>query len=203
LPIRHAWVLAALPVWLGARTVAYALAPANPLARELEGRTGGSVPLLVMVVALGAALALAAGILGVASLAVRERAALAGAAPPPLRWRRLAVRGAVLFAVATVLFAGAETWLHMRSGLGFHGWHCLLGPVHRDALPFLAAFSAAATLVLAAVERLVAWARRIVRALRIRAGRLRPAALPRPSRLVWPRRLTAAEVSARAPPLVA
>jgi hypothetical protein len=199
--LRSSWLLAVVPVWLGARAVAYALAPANPVAQQLEGRTGGTAPIAVTAVAVVAALAVAAGVLFVASLAIRERAALAGEQAPRVRWGRVLVRATVVFVLATAVFTGVETLLHLQAGLGFHGWHCLLGPMHRDALPFLAGFAAAASLVVAAVERMVAWARRIVRALRVRAPRLRPAPLPRPNAaraatLGIPLRLTA-----RGPPL--
>ncbi len=200
--LRFAWLLAVVPVWLASRALAYALAPANPVARELEGRTGGTAPLAVIAGALVAVLAVGAGALWVASLSVREQAALAGEEAPRLNWRRLALRVAVVFVLATVTFTGAEIWLHVQAGLGFHGWHCVLGPMHRNALPFLAALSIAAGLVVAAVERLVAWARRLVRALRARPPGLRPAPLPRPLGdllvpFVAPRRC-----AARGPPLL-
>jgi hypothetical protein len=200
--LRFAWLLAALPVWLGARTVAYTLVPASPVARELEGRTGGSAPVAVTAAVLVAVLAVGAAVLWVASLSVRERAALAVEEAPPLDWQRLALRVAGIFVFAALTFTGVEVWLHVQAGLGFHGWHCLVGPVHRDALPFLGAFSIAAGLVLAAVEQLVAWARRLVRALRAREPRLRPAALPRPLgdlllSFVLPRRY-----AVRGPPLL-
>lgn len=199
--LRHSWLLAVLPVWLGSRAAAYALAPANPAARELEGRTGGTAPVAVSAVAVVGALALAAGVLFVASLAVRERAALAGEEAPRIRWRRVLVRAAVLFVLATVLFTSVEIWLHLQAGLGFHGWHCVLGPMHRDALPFLGAFAAAASLVVAAVERMVVWARRIVRALRRRTPRLRPAPLPRPASARGVAFLAPLRLAARGPPL--
>jgi hypothetical protein len=200
---RHAWVLAVVPVWLAARTTAYALAPASPLGRQLEGRTGGSAPLVVTLVLAGVVLALGAGVLAVASLALRERAALAGEALAPLSRRRLLVRAAVLFALATVAFTGIEALFHLQAGLGFHGWHCLLGPVHRDALPFLGAFSVAAAAVVAALERLAAWARRLVRALRSRRARLRPRALPRPASVLLRPSLAVRPCGARGPPLLA
>jgi hypothetical protein len=199
--LRFSWLLAVVPVWLGARAVAYALAPANPVARELEGRTGGTAPVAVTAVAVVAALAVAAGVLFVASLAVRERATLAGEEAPRIRWRRVVMRAVVLFALAAVVFTGAETLLHLQAGLGFHGWHCLLGPMHRDALPFLGGFAAAASLVVAATERIVAWARRIVRALRSRTPRLRPAPLPRPASARATAFLPPLRLAARGPPL--
>jgi hypothetical protein len=199
--LRHSWLLAVLPVWLGSRALAYALAPANPMAQELEGRTGGTAPVAVTAVAVVVALTVAAGVLFVASLAVRERAALAREQAPRLRWGLVAARAAVLFVLGGVVFTGVETLLHLQAGLGFHGWHCLLGPMHRDALPFLAAFAAAASLVVAAIERIVAWARRIVRALRARSPRLRPAPLPRPASARVTAFLAPLRLAARGPPL--
>jgi hypothetical protein len=201
--VRSSWLAAVVPVWLGARAVAYALAPANPVAQELEGRTGGTAPIAVTAVAAVAALAVAAAVLFVASLAVRERAALAGEEVPRIPRRRILVRAAVLFALATVVFTGAETLLHLQAGLGFHGWHCVLGPMHRDALPFLAAFAGAASLVVAAIERIVAWARRIVRALRARPPRLRPAPLPRAASTRIVAGFAPLRLAARGPPLLA
>ena len=40
-------------------------------------------------------------------------------------------------------FAMLESTLHWRAGLGWHGLHCLTGPVHRNAIPILGALSLA------------------------------------------------------------
>jgi hypothetical protein len=73
--------------------------------------------------------------------------------------------------------------------------------MHRDALPFLGAFAGAASLVVAAIERIVAWARRIARALRARAPRLRPVPLPRAASTRATAFLAPLRLAARGPPL--
>ena len=67
-----------------------------------------------------------------------------------------------------------ESYLHWRAGLGWHGLHCLLGPVHRDAIPVLGALSLLAVAAHGAIEHLLAWARRLVALLAAR--------LPAPAR---------------------
>ena len=42
-----------------------------------------------------------------------------------------------------------ESYLHWRAGLGWHGLHCLAGPVHRDAVPIVAALSLVAVALFA------------------------------------------------------
>jgi hypothetical protein len=180
-----AWTMLAAVVVLGARSLGYALAPGpTPLSLELQRSAGGPRLIVVVAVALGLALVLSAGVVGIAALAVRERAALEPAgleAPPRLRPLRLAARYAVLFTVTCASFALLESYLHWRAGLGWHGLHCLVGPMHRDAIPLLAALSLVGVALLAALEHLVAWAGRTLarlgaRRLRVRArtGRLAP-----------------------------
>ena len=70
-----------------------------------------------------------------------------------------------LFVASSLVFDALESYLHWRAGLGFHGLHCLIGPVHRDALPLLAAASLVAAAVVAAASHLVRWMRRTLRAL--------------------------------------
>ena len=70
-----------------------------------------------------------------------------------------------------------ESYLHWRAGIGFHGLSCLVGPVHRNAIPLLAALALAAAALAEAAEHLLAWARAVVRELRRRrlvAATLRP-----------------------------
>jgi hypothetical protein len=108
---------------------------------------------------------LAASVLWLAVVAVRERLALESselAAAPALRPGRLAVRVVAFFAATSVAFALLESYLHWRAGLGWHGLHCLTGPVHRDAIPVLAALTLLVVAVHGAVEHLLAWARRLV-----------------------------------------
>ena len=53
-----------------------------------------------------------------------------------------------------------ESTIHWREGLGWHGLGCLVGPVHRDAIPILVALSLIAVAVHGAIEHLLEWARR-------------------------------------------
>jgi hypothetical protein len=200
------WTIATALVVLCARTLAYALAPLPTLTSlELQESVGGPRLVAVVLVSLGLALALSTAIVGLAALAVRERAVLERrrCAPPRLRLGRAALRFAFLFAVGCVAFAYLESYLHWRAGLGWHGLHCLVGPAHRDAVPLLAALSLVAVALVAAVEHLVAWARRTFAALRAapRVRVVRPRSLA-PRDLV-PRSWRALLLPARGPPVQA
>jgi hypothetical protein len=70
----------------------------------------------------------------------------------------------VLFGANTALFTAIETAIHWHEGLGFHGLHCLLGPVHRDALPLIGALVLVAVAVAEAVGHAVAFGRRVIAA---------------------------------------
>jgi hypothetical protein len=98
------------------------------------------------------------------------------------------VRFALLAVATSFAFSIFESYLHWRAGLGWHGLHCLIGPVHRDAVPLLAALSAVAVAVVAAVEHVVAWMRRTIARLHARS-RVRPrisAPVPvAPVRALW------------------
>jgi hypothetical protein len=170
---RAAWVATAALVVLAARTLAYALAPLpTPLAVELQRAAGGPDLVVVTVCSLGLAAGIAAAVLGLAVLAVRERLALAAApvlSPPRVHPLRLAVRFAALFTVTSGAFALLESYLHWRAGLGWHGIQCLVGPMHRDAIPLLAGLSLVAVAVIAAADHLAAWARRTLARVRPRA----------------------------------
>ena len=83
-------------------------------------------------------------------------------AGPP---QRSASNPDTLFVASSLVFDALESYLHWRAGLVFHGLHCLIGPVHRDALPLLAAASLVAAAVVAAASHLVRWMRRTLRAL--------------------------------------
>ena len=65
--------------------------------------------------------------------------------------------------------------MHSRAGMHMHWWACLEGPVHRNAIPILLALSLAAAALLAASRHALAWARRVVVALR-RSSRPAPRA---------------------------
>lgn len=178
------WLPVAALVLLGGRTLAYALVPRpTPLAAELQRHLGGPRLVVTTLVALGAAAAVASGLVWIASLAVRERHLLSGRPEPPPALRPLRVlRAALGLWIATSLaFAALESYLHWRSGLGFHALTCLVGPVHRDALPLLAACSLLAAAAEAAARHVLRWMRRTLAALRARPRpRLRPARPIRP-----------------------
>jgi hypothetical protein len=161
------WVTACALVVLAARTLAYQLAPRPTLVgTTLEQAVGGPGLVLTAIVALVGALAAAATIVWLAALGVRERHLLAGGpAPEPIRPARVLGSAFVLFAASCVVFDALESYLHWRAGLGFHGIHCLVGPVHRNALPLLGALSLLAAAVIAAATHLIRWMRRTLRAL--------------------------------------
>jgi hypothetical protein len=171
------WALVLAAVVLAARAIVYALTPWQTLvAAELAHRAGGPHLAAVLAVSVAAAAALAAGLLWVAALAVRERLALEPRdvlAPPRLPLLRLALRAAALFAAGSLAFALLESYLHWRAGLGWHGLRCLVGPVHRDAVPVVGALSLLAVALHGAVEHLLAWARRLVALLAARLPVLR------------------------------
>jgi hypothetical protein len=160
------WAALLAAVVLATRTIVYALTPWQTLiAAELAHRAGGPQLAVVLGVSLAAAALLAAAVLWVAALAVRERLALEPRellAAPRLPLLRLAGRAVVLFATCSVGFALLESYLHWRAGLGWHGLRCLVGPVHRDAIPVVGALSLVAVAVHGAVEHLLAWVRRLV-----------------------------------------
>jgi hypothetical protein len=171
-----AWLGGGALVVLAARAIVYALSP-SPLAQAFERRAGGPALPFVVVVAAALGVAIAAAVVGLAALGVRERAVLAEAPAPPLRLVRLAVRAAVLFVTTCFAFAMFESYVHWRAGLGWHGLHCLTGPVHRNAIPILAALSLIAAALAAALEHVLAWMRRTIERLRA-GGPLEPIALP-------------------------
>ena len=164
-------------VVLASRTLGYALAPhPDIVAGHLERGLGGPRLVVVACVAVGAAAILAGAAVWFAALAVRERVAVAAGpvvAPPPIRVRRLFVRALFLALASSTAFALLESYLHWRAGLGWHGVRCLLGPVHRDALPFLGSLSLVAAALAGALGHLLAWMRRTIAAILARPPRLR------------------------------
>jgi hypothetical protein len=146
-------------VVLLARSIAYATEPTSA-ARLLEQRAGGpAFPILTLTcLTLGAASAIA--VCWLTAMAVRERALIE---------RRLAERFAVLrtlivacaLTLATCVVSGLlEACIHWRAGLGWHGLHCLVGPVHRDLIPIEAGLSFVTAAILAAARHVAAWMRR-------------------------------------------
>jgi hypothetical protein len=159
------WLVAIAAIELVARALSYALSP-DPRAEVFGDVTGGTRPVVIAAVALALGALVAGAVLWVAALAVRERHRLRGAHGPAPRLRlwRMVLRGAVLFAANTTVFTVVETSIHWREGLGFHGLHCLLGPVHRDALPLIGALVLVAVALAEAVGHAVAFGRRVVAA---------------------------------------
>jgi hypothetical protein len=157
------WTVAGVLVVLCARSIAYAVSP-NPEAHFLQQRAGGPglAALALASLMLGAGIAIA--ICWLAALGVRERALLERrvltAPAPRFRAGRTLARALALGASTSVAGGLLEAYIHWRAGLGWHGLHCLLGPVHRDLLPFEAALSLIAAAVLAAAEHVAAWMRR-------------------------------------------
>lgn len=161
------------PIWIGVaglivlttRWLCYALAP-NPLASRLEGSAGGPSLVAVTLVSLFLAGAVAASAVWLASLGVRERQRLRPERElPQVRLRRIALRALALVTACSLGFAMLESYIHWREGLGFHGLSCLFGPVHRNALPLVIAFSILAAGLAEAVQHLHAWAKATAREL--------------------------------------
>jgi hypothetical protein len=123
--------------------------------------------------------AISVTVLWLAALGVRERQRLRPErVPPRLRLRRLTLNAVGFYATSAFGFAMFESYLHWRAGLGFHGLSCLVGPVHRNAIPLLAALALLAAAFIEAVLHLVGWMRAAAREL------LRPRLLlvpPRPA----------------------
>jgi hypothetical protein len=174
------WAVLGVAVVLTARTIVYALAPWQTLAvLQLEHQAGGPHLAAVLAVSVAAAALLAVAVLWLAAVAVRERLALeprALVAPPRLSPWRLAVRGVAFFAATSIAFAYFESYLHWRAGLGWLGIQCLVGPVHRDAIPVLGALSLLVVAGHGAVEHLLAWTRRLVALLAARLPLVRDGA---------------------------
>jgi hypothetical protein len=166
---------------LTARWLAYALAP-SPLANRFEDSAGGPRLVVVTLVSLGLAALGSTLVVWLAALGVRERRRLhPERVPPTLRLRRLGLRAVSLYAASSLAFALFESYLHWRAGLGFHGLSCLVGPVHRNAIPLLGALALTAAALLEAAAHLLGWMRAVVREL----GRVRLAAAPPRLQPTW------------------
>jgi hypothetical protein len=168
-------IVAAALVVLLARTIAYALSPSSA-ARVLEHRAGGpALPVLTVVtLTLGGSLAIA--ISWLAAFGVRERVVLERRVltvpPPRFQPVHTVALALVLSAVTSVGGGLLEAYLHWRAGLGWHGVHCVFGPVHRDLLPIATSLSFVAAALLAAAEHVAAWIRRTFALLRTVPARL-------------------------------
>ncbi len=166
---RLLWLPLVALLVLAARWLCYALAAPSPLSSRLEGSAGGPDLVVVTLVSLGLAALVSTLAVWLAALGVRERARLRPErVAPSLRLHRLAVRFALLYVASSLAFALFESYLHWRAGIGFHGLSCLVGPVHRNALPLLAALALGAAALVEAGAHVFAWMRAVVRELRRR-----------------------------------
>jgi hypothetical protein len=158
-------MLVVAAIVLVARTLAYALAP-DPRAEALGQVTGGPRPVVIAAVVLGLSALLAGAVLWLSALGVRERHRLrpGSGEAPHLRLLPMFLRGAALFVVSALVFTAVESTIHVEEGLGFHGLHCLLGPVHRNALPLLGGLALVAAALIQAVRHAIAFGRRVVAA---------------------------------------
>jgi hypothetical protein len=199
------WLAALALVVLGSRTIAYAISP-SPLAAELSHQAGGPALPVIAVVAVLLSVAFSAAVVWLAALGVRERRLLETrplVAEPRLRLGLLAARALAFWLVSMPAFAYLESTIHWREGLGWHGLHCLTGPVHRNAIPILGALSLVTAALAAALEHVVAWMRRTLASI---AGPRRIAGLvvvaqPQTNEFL-PTAVFAAPLGARGPPRV-
>jgi hypothetical protein len=159
------WVLVVAVLVLVARTLAYALAP-DPRAEALGQLTGGPRPVVIAAVVLGLSGFLAGAVLWLAAIGVRERYRLRpqpGEAPR-MRLRAVLVHTVILAIVSALVFTAVESTIHVEEGLGFHGLHCLLGPVHRNVLPLIGGLALVASALIEAVRHAVVFGRRVAAA---------------------------------------
>lgn len=202
------WLGVVVLIELVARAIVYGLAPsAAEASRDLGGRLGGPGFTATLLVAVGLGAVLGSGLVWLASLGVRERWELATERPvgpaPRVGWLRLLRRALALTVVGWLAFAAIETTIHLQAGLGFHGLECLVGPVHRNALPVIGGIALLAACLTAAAGLVLGWMRRTVgRFVRPRPQARRSLSLTRLAVLTAPRR-TALALGAppRGPPL--
>jgi hypothetical protein len=196
------WLGASTAVVLLARSIVYSFAP-TPDSFGLAAATGRP-PLALVVCLLG--LASSVTMTGTAAVAIAERQRLEPYAifsSPGIRPLRIVGRAVALFALSSIAFALLESYLHWRAGLGWHGFRCLAGPVHRDAVPFLAALSLVGAAVVSAGAHVLGWLRRAIGKLlpqtRVVVGRT-ASRLAAVGVVVPSVRETVRSVAARAPP---
>ena len=203
------WLAAAVLVVLLGRALGYATVD-GPAARAYRGELGGPGLPAIALASLGVGAAIAVAVCWLAALGVRERRLLErrvlDSPLPPLRPGRIVVNAVALWALAAPAAGLLEAYLHWRSGLGWHGLNCLLGPVHRDLLPIVGALCLLAAAAIAAGDHVLAWMRRafaLVRAAAVRfTGGLPEIAFPLESRVAR-ERFRPARGGARAPPALA
>jgi hypothetical protein len=186
-------------VVLLARSLAYATEP-TPAARLLEQRAGGpTVPVLALVsLALGGAIAVA--VCWLAAMAVRERALIERREAAPFAVQHMLALAIVLAFASCIVGGLLEAYLHWRAGLGWHGLHCLVGPVHRDLIPIETGLSLVAASIIAASRYVLAWMRRTFARLRAVPPRVWSVSRISLCTLDVPRATLVGSASARAPP---
>lgn len=196
-----AWLVAVALLVLAVRWLAYALATPSPLASRFQASAGGPRLLVVTLVSLGLAAVVSTTTVWLVAFAVNERQRLEPRRElPRLRLGRLIARAVSLYAASSLSFALLESYLHWRAAIGFHGLSCLIGPVHRNAIPLLAALALVAAALAECAAHLAAWLRAAVRALvhmRLPAEPLRWVSSPLPQPVCA---LLPACSRARAPP---
>jgi len=201
------WTLVAVVVVSLGRTIAYALA-GGTVAQRLSEQAGGAQPAVVAAISLSIAAAVSATGLWLVATGLRERSRLElegwSQAPVPGA-RRVGRRTAALSAATVLAFTTFESCLHYEEGLGFHGWHCIAGPVHQNAAPILIALSLVAAAIVTAAEAMLAAVRRhVARVVLARRGRRPANASPRPTTATRPQsRDLLAFAPTRGPPLPA
>lgn len=161
------WLALVVVLELVARAVVYGMAPsASATSRDLGGHLGGPGFVAVLLVAVGVGALLSTGLVWLASLGVRERWALAddrpAGGPPRIPVAPMLLRALGLTLVGWLTFAAIETSIHLHEGLGFHGLECLVGPVHRNALPVIGGLALLASALASAATLVLAWMRRTV-----------------------------------------
>jgi hypothetical protein len=195
--------VAVVLVMLLARTIAYATEP-TPAARVLEHRAGGPALPVLTLASLTLAAALAIAVCSLAALAVRERALLERRPSGRFPLRLMLVLAFSLAVVSSLGGGLLEAYLHWRAGLGWHGLHCVFGPVHRDLLPLEAGLSLVAAALISASQHVAAWMRRSFARLRALLPHSRPVSqqvLPRSTDV--PRSVRLCSAAPRAPPALA
>ena len=201
---RLLWLPVVAVLVLVARWFCYALAPPSLLSGRLEASAGGPRLIVVTLVSLGLGSVISVLVIWLAALGVRERARLRPErVAPRLCLRRMALRFILLYAFSSFAFAMFESYLHWRAGLGFHGLSCLVGPVHRNAIPVLAALALAAAALAEAGSHVLAWMRAVVRQLRRRRLAAEPFLTIQPFRPLLLARTPTDRPRSRAPPLPA
>jgi hypothetical protein len=161
------WLALVVVLVLTTRAIVYGMDPTPTQApRSFGDGLDGPGFGVTALVAIGLGALLSAGLVWVATLGVRERWELAedrpDGPPPVIALARVGLRALALTLAGWLTFAALESAIHLQAGLGFHGLDCLVGPVHRNALPVVAGLALVASALLSAAGLVRAWRRRTV-----------------------------------------